>query len=46
MLGEVINVTWSSTMYELSMSTEWVWLRGVGLDVGGSYVYIWYRIRI
>jgi hypothetical protein len=45
-MGKVIDVTWPSTMYELPTLTEWIQLRGVGLDAGGSDVYIWYRTRI
>jgi hypothetical protein len=46
MLGKVIDVSWSSIMYKSSTSTEWIRLKGVGLDVGGLDVYIWYRMRI
>jgi hypothetical protein len=46
MLGKVVDVVWSLTMYKLLTSTEWIRFKGIGLDAGGSDVYIWYRMRI
>jgi hypothetical protein len=39
MLGKVVDVAWSLTIYKSSTSTEWIQLKGIGLDAGGSDVY-------
>jgi hypothetical protein len=39
-MGKVIDVTWLLTIYELLILTEWIWLRGIRLDAGGSDVYL------